>query len=79
MGMMEEVGKRAGVQKAMLTVFKANEAAGLFYERLGYREDEYSPRPRKLRGGIVKEPDYMILSKSLIGEGKRRKPYSRVF
>lgn len=76
MEMMEEVGKKARVEKAMLTVFKANKAAMTFYERLGYKEDEYSPRPRKLRGGVVKEPDYMILSKRLAGESKSltRKP-----
>ena len=65
MEMMEDVGKNARVEKAMLTVFKTNKAAMRFYERLGYEEDEYSPRPRKLRGGVVKDPDYMILSKSL--------------
>ena len=68
MEMMEEVGKKARVEKAMLTVFKANKAAMTFYERLGYKEDEYSPRPRKLRGAVVKEPDYMIMSKPLAGE-----------
>ena len=68
MEMMEEVGKKARVEKTMLTVFKANKAATTFYERLGYEEDEYSPRPRKLRAGVVKEPDYMILSKPLAGE-----------
>lgn len=70
MEMMEEVGKKARVEKAMLTVFKANRAAMTFYERLGYEEDAYSPRPRKLRGGILKEPDYMILSKPLAGESR---------
>ena len=73
MAMMEEVGKKARVEKAMLTVFKANKAAMRFYERLGYEEDEYSPRPRKLRGGVVKEPDYMILSKPLAGESRSLK------
>ena len=70
MEMMEEVGKKARVEKAMLTVFKANRIAMTFYERLGYEEDDYSPRPRKLRGGVLKEPDYMILSKSLAGESR---------
>ena len=70
MAMMEEIGKKARVEKAMLTVFKANKTAMRFYERLGYGEDEYSPRPRKLRGGVVKEPDYMILSKPLAGESR---------
>ena len=73
MAMMEEVGKKARVEKAMLTVFKANNAAMRFYERLGYEEDEYSPRPRKLRGGVVKEPDHMILSKPLAGESRSLK------
>lgn len=65
MQMVEEVGRKAGVEKAMLTSFKANKTALRFYERLGYEEDEYSPRPRKLRNGIVKKPDYVILSKTL--------------
>ncbi|KAF6234827.1 hypothetical protein HO173_007047 [Letharia columbiana] len=74
------MGRKAGVEKAMLTVFKRNKAAMQFYERLGYEEDEYSPRPKKLRNGVVKELDYLILSKSLIGgvknhqeEGQRKR------
>lgn len=66
MGQLEEVGRRAEVKKAMLTVFKKNKAAVEFYERLGYKEDEYSPRPKKLRNGVIKELDYLIMSKSLI-------------
>ena len=73
MVMMEEVGKKARVEKATLTVFKTNKAAMNFYQRLGYEEDEYSPRPRKLRAGVVKEPDYMILSKPLAGESRSLK------
>ena len=65
MGIMEVVGRRVGVKKAMLTVFLENEGALRFYERVGYVEDEYSPRPRKLRNGVVKKPDYIILSKEL--------------
>ena len=64
---MEEVGRRAGVKKAMLTVFKANCAAMTFNRRMGYEVDDYSPRPKKLRGGVVKEWDYVILSKALAG------------
>lgn len=63
--MMEEVGREAGVDKAMLTVFVANNAALGFYERLGYEEDEYSPQSRKLRNGVVKKSDYVILSRPL--------------
>ena len=72
MDMMEEVGRKAGVEKAMLTVFKKNEAAVGFYEMLGYEVDEFSPRARKLRGGVVKEVDYMILSKSLGSVNKEK-------
>lgn len=62
---LEEIGRRVGLEKAMLTVFKVNEKAIRFYERLGYTVDEFSPSPRKLRNGTIKEADYLILSKSL--------------
>ncbi|KAJ9292468.1 hypothetical protein DTO271G3_8740 [Paecilomyces variotii] len=65
MDLYEEIGRRVGLEKAMLTVFKANAVARKFYEKLGYEVDEYSPQPRKLRNGTIKEPDYVILSKSL--------------
>jgi ribosomal protein S18 acetylase RimI-like enzyme len=63
MALFEETGRRIGLEKGMLTVFKANSAATRFYERLGYGIDEFSPGPRQLRNGTVKEPDYLILSK----------------
>lgn len=62
---VEEIGRRVGVEKTMLTVFKANNGALEFYQRLGYSEDEFSPGPRELRNGTVKEPSYTILSKPL--------------
>jgi len=65
MQMVEGVGRRAGVEKCMLTVFKANQKAVKWYERLGYGVDDFSPGPRVLRNGTVKEPTYLILSKSL--------------
>jgi ribosomal protein S18 acetylase RimI-like enzyme len=65
MARFERVGARIGLEKAMLTVFKSNRRAIMFYEKVGYTEDESSPRPRKLRNGSVKEADYMIMSKSL--------------
>ncbi len=65
MRIMEEIGTRVGVEKAMLTVFVANDGAIQFYARLGYGEDEYSPKPRKLRGGKSKRADYVILSRGL--------------
>lgn len=67
MGLLEEVGRKAEVEKAMLTVFKRNEKAVGFYEGLGYVVDEVSPRPKKLRGGVAKEVDYLIMSKELRG------------
>ena len=86
MGILEAIGRRAGVQKVMLTVLAANEGARRFYERVGYEEDEYSPGPRILRSGVVKEPDYAILSKPLteevkrvdrVGRGKKRRKMSQ--
>ena len=65
MAVVEGVGRRAGVDKAMLTVFKANARAVKMYEGLGYSEDEFSPPPRTFRNGTVKEPSYVILSKDL--------------
>jgi ribosomal protein S18 acetylase RimI-like enzyme len=65
MGRMEEIGRRVGLVKAMLTVFKSNATAREFYRRCGYVVDEFSPKPRRLRNGTVKEFDYEILSKSL--------------
>ncbi|KAI9825868.1 MAG: hypothetical protein M1832_000809 [Thelocarpon impressellum] len=65
MDVVERLGRSVGVSKAMLTVFLANEAGVRFYERMGYIEDDYSPGPKVLRGGKVKMPSYIILSKGL--------------
>jgi ribosomal protein S18 acetylase RimI-like enzyme len=61
----EEIGRNVGVEKAMLTVFRSNKISMRFYEKLGYGEDEFSPKPKRLRNGVTKEPDYMILSKNI--------------
>ncbi|KAK1142826.1 N alpha-acetyl-transferase [Aspergillus melleus] len=65
---LANIGRRIGLEKAMLTVFRSNTQAVRFYDKLGYVEDEFSPRPRRLRNGTVKEPDYRIMSKSLRDE-----------
>ncbi|EXJ96165.1 hypothetical protein A1O1_01291 [Capronia coronata CBS 617.96] len=62
---VEAIGQSVGVGKSMLTVFTANERAVNWYHKLGYSEDEFSPGPRTLRNGTVKEPSYVILSKRL--------------
>ncbi|CAN8100820.1 unnamed protein product [Discula destructiva] len=64
MGFLDTVASHIGVvEKVMLTVFTCNTRAFSFYRRSGFEVDETSPRPRKLRNGIVKEPDYAIMSK----------------
>lgn len=65
MGVLEDVGRKAEAEKCMLTVFKRNTKALGFYQGLGYGVDEFSPGPRILRNGVVKEVDYLILSKEL--------------
>ena len=49
----------------MLTVFKASTRAIKMYTSLEYTEDEFSPGPKRLRNGRVREPSYVILSKNL--------------
>lgn len=65
MKQVEKIGRRAGMEKTMLTVFRSNEGARKFYEGLGYGVDDFSPGPKRLRGGRVMEPEYLILSKGL--------------
>lgn len=65
MSIVESIGRNVGLVKVMLTVFKANDRAVRWYTKLGYVEDEFSPGPRKLRNGTVKEPNYIVLSKTL--------------
>lgn len=65
MQMVESIGQKVGVEKCMLTVFKANGNALRWYEHSGYGVDDFSPGPRVLRNGTIKEPTYLILSKLL--------------
>lgn len=63
--MVESIGQSVRVEKSMLTVFRSNEHARQWYERLGYEIDPHSPPDKKLRGGTIKQADYLILSKPL--------------
>jgi GNAT superfamily N-acetyltransferase len=73
--LVESIGRAVGVQMSMLTVFTANKHAEAFYRHLGYSDDASSPQVRKFRGGKVKRPEYLILSKDLHHSAttKRRK------
>lgn len=62
---IESIGKNVGLEKVMLTVFRSNTRAVTWYQALDYVEDEYSPAPRRLRNGTIKEPTYIIMSKRL--------------
>lgn len=65
MEILESIGRAVGVEKSMLTVFTTNEHAQDLYRYLGYDVDDYSPQPKRLRGGKIKQPDYLIMSKTL--------------
>jgi N-alpha-acetyltransferase 40 len=63
MEVMEIIGDRIGLEKAMLTVFRSNVSALKAYGSWGYRVDEFTPEAKKFRDGTVKESSYLILSK----------------
>lgn len=64
MGCLETAARNVdGMEKLMLTVFTCNARALAFYRQCGLETDDMSPRRRKLRGGVVKDPDYAIMSK----------------
>lgn len=50
-------------KKVMLTCFISNANGLRFYEKIGFTEDDFSPRDRVLRGGKIVRPDYVILSR----------------
>lgn len=62
---VERIGTITGMEKSMLTVFRSNSHAREHYTRRGYEVDECSPGPKRLRGGVVKKADYVIMSKRL--------------
>lgn len=66
MGFLETVAANIQVMdKVMLTVFTCNARAVKFYQRFGFSTDDISPQPRKLRNGVIKVPDYAIMSKRI--------------
>ncbi|RJE23383.1 GNAT family acetyltransferase Nat4 [Aspergillus sclerotialis] len=65
----EEIGRRIGLEKSMLSVFRSNRRALNMYTTSGYTVDEFSPPPRKLRNGTIKEAEYLIMSKVLKNSG----------
>lgn len=66
MGLLENVAINSPpITKVMLTCFLSNQRAFNFYKKLGFAEDEISPKPRKLRYGKVFVPDYVIMSKAI--------------
>ncbi|KAG9299527.1 hypothetical protein G9A89_020698 [Geosiphon pyriformis] len=62
--LMEDIGRRWGVKKSMLTIFKVNKRAFDFYQHLGYRIDGISPSAY-LGPKEGANFDYEILSKVL--------------
>jgi N-alpha-acetyltransferase 40 len=61
----ECMARNVGLKKSILTVFTCNEDAEKMYRWMGYVEDECCPKTRKLRGGKVVRPKFLILSKAL--------------
>lgn len=61
----ESIGRRAGMEKCMLTVFSCNESGEAFYRNMGYTEARDSPRNKVSRSGLVRKPEYYIMEKDL--------------
>lgn len=65
MDLVDVMGKRMRVEKIMLTVFRTNKKASDWYQRRGFREDDCSPKTKKLRSGAVRQCEYIIMSKEI--------------
>ncbi|KAL5122042.1 hypothetical protein ACEQ8H_000259 [Pleosporales sp. CAS-2024a] len=61
---VELVGRKMGILKTMLTVFKTNKRARALYERLGYVKDRASPADKVVRRRTI-EADYLIMSRTV--------------
>lgn len=64
MRVAEDIARKVGVEKIMLTCFKSNVKARTFYEALEYVVDVSSPEDRETRNKVVKT-DYVIMSKNI--------------
>ncbi|WVQ83014.1 hypothetical protein IAT38_005152 [Cryptococcus sp. DSM 104549] len=73
MDLIDEIGKRRGMAKTMLTCLKSNTSALRFYEKSGYTPDEIDPTrvaaeysdDDEDEDADDEEADYVILSKEL--------------
>lgn len=63
--LLENMSRRLRMKKVMLTVFRVNVNAMVFYDRRGYAIDKCSPSNFALKRGEVNDCDYEILSKVL--------------
>ncbi|KAG0168003.1 N-alpha-acetyltransferase 40 [Apophysomyces sp. BC1034] len=65
MSLLYQIGSHWKMDKVMLTVFKANEGAFRFYQKLGYELDEISPGAC-LSKRLARKFDYELLSKPCV-------------
>ncbi|ROT35043.1 hypothetical protein SODALDRAFT_76987 [Sodiomyces alkalinus F11] len=66
MGFLETVAVNIPlIEKVMLTCFLRNAKAVAFYKKLGFVKDAISPQERRLRGGKLFVPDYVIMSRTI--------------
>ncbi|KAK1067012.1 hypothetical protein LTR74_006726 [Friedmanniomyces endolithicus] len=64
MQLAEEIARRGGLRKVMLTCFLSNVKARRFYEKRGFTRDICSPDDRQTRERVV-QIDYVIMSKAV--------------
>ncbi|KAK9447669.1 acyl-CoA N-acyltransferase [Limtongia smithiae] len=62
---LETIATRVGLPHCMLTVFSMNTRACEFYARRNYIAAAHSPQRITLRRGVVKDPPYWILEKTM--------------
>lgn len=66
MDLLEDIAKAVPiVEKVVFSCFSRNKPAVMFYKKLGYGIDEYSPKGRTLRSGQEVEAPYIAMSKKI--------------